>query len=44
MSPFVYLCQMQPKKATVGRWFEYRKTNQNGSKPQKYQYAISWTI
>lgn len=44
MRQFVHLCQTQPKKAAGGRWFEYRKTNQNGSKPQKYQFSISWTI
>lgn len=44
MSPFVRLCQTQPKKAAGGRGFEYRKTNQKGSKPQKYQFTISWTI
>lgn len=43
MRQFVHLCQTQPKKAAGGRWFEYRKTNQNGSKPQKYQFSISWT-
>lgn len=43
MREFVHLCQTQPKKAAGGR-FEYRKTNQNGSKPQKYQFSVSWTI
>lgn len=44
MSPFVHLCQTQPERTAGGRWFEHRKTSQNGSKPQKYQFAISWTI